>query len=319
MNLKNYKILYQIFNFFMKGQLKHNIPFYKKYGLNKKYFSSISSEDFRKLKSPLNIYDLNDSALEMQNNKEFRSLNMDIQSDLTSWSKNGYVILNNFFTQAEVNTCNEEINKLIKNKTLKFKYRNKIMFAFHHSGLIQKMGTDDRLLKILEIIMGKKVDLFQSINFLEGSQQRTHSDSIHMTTFPYGNLIAVWVALEDITVESGPLHYYPGSHKLPYIMNRDYDNIGTKFKLGTKTYSNYEDCIEKVVIDNKLEKKTFLAKKGDILIWHANLLHGGENVLKKESSRKSMVFHYYSEDSICFHEITQRPTLKRKLTKPKLH
>ena len=165
-------------------------------------------------------------------------------------------------------------------------------------------------MKVLRLLLNKKVDLFQSINFLEGSQQRTHSDSIHMSTFPYGNLIAVWVALEDITLESGPLHYYPGSHKLPYVMNREFDNVGTKFKLGNKTYVDYEDHIEKVVEENRFEKQVFNAKKGDVLIWHANLLHGGEPVLDKKSSRKSMVFHYYSEECICYHEVSQRPTLK---------
>ena len=136
-----------------------------------------------------------------------------------------------------------------------------------------------------------------------------------MTTFPYGNLIAIWIALEDITLESGPLHYYPGSHKLKYVMNRDYGNIGTKYKLGTKSYTDYENHIEEIITKSKLKKEIFRAKKGDVFIWHANLLHGGEKVMNKTSTRKSMVFHYYSKDSICFHEITQRPTLKRKLTK----
>lgn len=58
-----------------------------------------------------------------------------------------------------------------------------------------------------------------------------------------------------------------------------------------------------------LEKKILKAKKGDILIWHANLLHGGEPHIDKTKSRKSMVFHYYNTDCICYHEITQRPAL----------
>ena len=55
----------------------------------------------------------------------------------------------------------------------------------------------------------------------------------------------------------------------------------------------------------------FLAKKGDLLVWHANLLHGGEKVVDQNSTRKSMVLHYYANDTVCFHEITQRPTLKK--------
>lgn len=312
--MRKYKITYQIFNFFFKNQLSYNIPIYKKYGLNKKYFSSISSEDFRGLKSDLNVHDLKDSQTEMPNNLSFKSLEPHLKKSLLSWSKNGYTILDNFFSENEIDACNEEIETLLKNNKVKFRYGNKVMFAFHHSKIIKKMGTDKKLLDLLNIILGKKVELFQSINFLKGSQQRTLSDSIHMITFPYGNLVAIWVALEDVKLESGPLHYYPGSHKLPYVMNRDYGNIGTKYKLGPKSYTDYENHIEEVLVKNKLKKEIFLAKKGDVLVWHANLFHGGEKVIDKAITRKSMVFHYYSKDSICFHEITQRPTLKRKLT-----
>jgi len=74
MNIRQYKFTYQVFNFFKRNQLKHNIALYKKFGLKKKYFSSISSEDFRGLKSPLNIHDLKDSALEMKKTKNFKHL-----------------------------------------------------------------------------------------------------------------------------------------------------------------------------------------------------------------------------------------------------
>ena len=310
MNFRQYKWTYQLFNFFKRDQLKHNIPLYKKYGVNKKYYSSVSSEDFKGIDAPLNIYDVEDSAVEMPKNAQFSALSESLQKSLLTWSKDGYVILPKFFSEEKVDTCNEEITKLIRSKHINFKYSNKLMFAFHQSQFIRSMGEDDRLLKVLNVLLGKEVDLFQSINFLEGSQQRTHSDSIHMTTFPYGNLIAAWVALEDIEEGAGPLHYYPGSHKLPYVMNRDYGNVGSRFKLGDKKYSDYEDHIEGLIQDEKLDKKQFLARKGDVLIWHANLLHGGEPVLSEGSTRKSMVFHYYTRDSICFHEITQRPTLK---------
>lgn len=313
--LRNYKFPYQLFNLFHKSQLQHNMPHYKRYGLDKKYFSSISSEDFKNIEFPLNIYDAKDSSVEMPGDPNFNSLDEDLKPELLSWSENGYVILNKFFSEQEVDSFNKEVESLIENKKVKFKNGDRIMFAIHHSKTFRASGNNKKLLQVLNVLLGKKVELFQSINFLTGSQQRTHSDSIHMTTFPYGNIIAVWVALEDISSDCGPLHYYPGSHKIPYVFNRDYSNVGSKYKLGEKTYTDYEDHIESVVKTHKLKKKIFLAKKGDLLIWHANLLHGGEKVIDENSTRKSMVFHYYANDSICFHEITQRPTLKRKFAK----
>jgi len=183
------------------------------------------------------------------------------------------------------------------------------MFAFRTSENVKKAGKNKQLLSILSYLLGREVVLFQSINFLKGSQQRTHSDSIHMTTYPLGNLIAVWVALEDITETNGPLHYYEGSHKLPYYLNKDYDNEGNQFLLGEKSYAEYEEMIEKKINQNKLQKKVFLAKKGDLLIWHANLFHGGNIQTDISKTRKSMVFHYFGKEVVCYHEISQRPAL----------
>jgi hypothetical protein len=311
--LRRYKLTYKVYNFFKKKQLHHNIKQYKKYGLNKKYYSSISSEDFKNIKSPINIHDAKDSIKEMPKNPDFNSLDKKTKDQLLSWSKDGYVIVKNFFSEQEVDLFNAEVDLLIENKKANFRYLNKIMFAMHDSKIILNSGTNKKLLKILKILLGQEVELFQSINFLTGSQQRTHSDFIHMTTFPFGNLIAVWVALEDITSDCGPLHYYSGSHKLPYVLNREFGNVGTKYKLGEKTYADYENHIETLIEEKKLKKEIFLAKKGDILIWHANLLHGGEAVINKKSSRKSMVFHYYAKEAICFHEVTQRPALKNRV------
>jgi len=309
--LRRFKFSYSLYNFFQKKKLIYNIPLYKKYGLNKKYYSSVSSIDFKGLDNPKNVLDEFDSRDILPKDPLFKKLDSKTQSELLKWSKNGYAILENFFSSEEIDSFNNEVDSLVESKQATWKNNgNKIMFAIHKSAVLHSAGSNKKLISILNLLLGKKVSLFQSINFLKGSQQRSHSDSIHMTTFPYGNLIAVWVALEDITPDCGPLHYYPGSHKLPYIFNEAYSNVGSKYKLGDKHYSVYEDLIEGVIKENDFQKEIFLPKKGDVLIWHANVLHGGEKMTNPDSSRKSMVFHYYTDDAVCFHEITQRPTLK---------
>jgi hypothetical protein len=40
---------------------------------------------------------------------------------------------------------------------------------------------------------------------------------------------------------------------------------------------------------------------------HTNLLHNGEPHKDKNLTSLSMVFHYFNKDSVCYHEITQRP------------
>jgi ectoine hydroxylase-related dioxygenase (phytanoyl-CoA dioxygenase family) len=183
------------------------------------------------------------------------------------------------------------------------------MFSFKKSPLINEVANQKALIDILNFLLGKEVVLFQTINFITGSEQRPHSDSIHMTTYPLGYLIAGWLALEATNNSNGPLIYYPGSHRLPYLLNSDFNQGETPLTIGKKVYSDYEDLIEDQIKLNGFAKKEFYAKKGDLFIWHANLLHGGSPILNKESTRKSMVMHYYAKDVVKYHDITERPSL----------
>ncbi|AZA89174.1 ectoine hydroxylase [Chryseobacterium nakagawai] len=303
--IRHYKLAYMLYNFFKKSKLKHNIPLYKKYGVNKSYFSSISSRDFAHLPQKQRSI----AEQQLTSTAFFKSLSEENKDSALRYDDNGYMILRNFISPETAENINIEIEKLMKNGTLKFHYGGKLMFAIHHSEIIRNIGSDKNLLEFLSVLLDGKAKLFQSINFINGSQQKTHSDSIHMTTFPLGGLLGVWIALEDVDEHNGALHYIPGSHKLPYFLNSDYDNEGTAFKIGKKSYKAYEEFLENKVKELGLKKEVFRAKKGDMLIWHANILHGGEPHTDENRTRKSLVYHFFDENSVCYHEVTQRPAL----------
>ena len=312
--LKKIKLTYTVYNFFHKKQLKHNLAAYKALGMKKRYFSSVSSKDFKGLKT--RIESVNDDENIRQNIKSthlFKRLNEEDQRSLLDFNSQGFATVKHYLSSDNVDKINEEIDLLLKENKVKPNGKNKIMFACNHSKILSATGNDAGLKELLSSLFGNNAILFQSINFFAGSEQHTHSDSIHMTTYPEGGLLAVWFALEDITIENGPLHYYPGSHKLPYYMNGDYQNEGNKWLLGDKSYTEYEKMIEEKIAQHQIKKQVFLAKKGDIFIWHANLFHGGEPHLNKAKTRKSMVFHYFREGDVCYHEITQRPALMNSL------
>lgn len=296
---------YMIYNFFNKKKLQHNIPLYKKYGINKSYFSSISSKDFAHL--PQNKRNFDEQRL--MNTALYKNLSDENKKNTLNFDDNGFLVLRNYLKPETADEINNEIDKLMEDGTIKFRYGGKLMFVIHHSEIIRNIGNDKNLLEFLSVLMDGDAKLFQSINFINGSQQKTHSDSIHMTTFPLGGLLGVWIALEDVDETNGALHYIPGSHKLPYFLNSDYDNEGTAFKIGKKSYVAYEEFLENKVKELGLKKEIFRAKKGDLLIWHANILHGGEPHLDKNKTRKSLVYHYFDEKSVCYHEVTQRPAL----------
>ncbi|OGX91893.1 phytanoyl-CoA dioxygenase family protein [Hymenobacter coccineus] len=306
--VRRLKLSYAVYNIFQRSRLLHNVPVYKRLGLNKRYFSPVSSRDFAHLPVP----DASTGpalAQRLAACPAFGALGAAGQASLLSFDDDGFAVLPGFFSAELVDGINADLAQLIARKQIGLRYGNKFMFAFRQSARIRHAGEASGLRDLISALLGHEAQLFQSINFLRGSEQRTHSDSIHMSTYPLGGLAAAWVALEDITPGNGPLHYYPGSHALPYYLNADYQNEGTAWLIGDKNYAAYERFIEGRVAALGLQKEVFLAKKGDVFIWHANLLHGGDPHRDDAMTRRSMVFHYFSPAHVCYHEITQRPAL----------
>nr|WP_294902561.1 phytanoyl-CoA dioxygenase family protein [uncultured Lacibacter sp.] len=306
--LKDYKPLHWIYNLLHAKQLQHNKDAYKRYNIHKPLYGSISSRDFPDKTSSAWL-DVNDSADVAASKPPFRNFSDDVQQQLLHWSSKGFLHIKHYFSHEQVDEVNNAVDELINQKHLPVTHDNKVMFGYKHSPVIKQMMQDEGLKTLLSFILDKETIPFQTLNFVKGSGQRAHSDSIHMTTYPLGYLIAAWIALEDIHPDSGPLFYYPGSHKLPYLLNDDFENYSTQLKLGNKQYSDYEDMTEEVLAQNQFQPQIFLPKKGDVLIWHANLIHGGMPVVNPALTRKSMVVHYYAKDVIKYHEITERPSL----------
>lgn len=162
------------------------------------------------------------------------------------------------------------------------------------------------LLRCVQLLMERTPAPFQTITSHKGSQQREHSDSIHMTTYPIGYLSACWVAFEDIHPDSGPLVYYPGSHRLPYIFSRDVGIDEDDYRTnGSQGYHDkYEPRIQEILAQHRIQPNYFHAMKGDVLFWHANLLHGGSPRLDLRHSRRAIVNHYFVEGAICYHDLS---------------
>lgn len=161
------------------------------------------------------------------------------------------------------------------------------------------------LVNFTSMVLGRPAIPFQTIASHKGSQQAEHSDSIHMTTYPLGYLAACWVAMEDIHADSGPLVYYPGTHRWPYVFSHNVGISARDFQeRGYAAYSErYEPAIKRQISENTVAPKHFLARKGDVLFWHANLLHGGSARHDMRHSRKALVHHYFAEGCICYHDL----------------
>jgi ectoine hydroxylase-related dioxygenase (phytanoyl-CoA dioxygenase family) len=189
----------------------------------------------------------------------------------------------------------------------------RIQDAHAKSDAIRQISLHPPVLEMLEAVYARKPLPFQTLNFRWGTQQPAHSDTLHFNSSPSGFMCGVWVALEDITESNGPLIYYPGSHLLPELQVHDFkgpDESGLRAwyrwryeaplthpdpEAIKRIFHAYEQHIPRLIEKRKLKPKLGIMKRGRAVLWAANLLHGGSPITDRDSTRYSMVTHYFFE------------------------
>ena len=228
------------------------------------------------------------------------------------WSRDGYVILK-VFDDARLDAAWSAYERayergdihLPQSDSAADPYPGRLMNAHVSIPELQSLQRDPVLLRWLRLLVGRDPIPYQSIVYWKGSQQKAHSDAIHLSSHPHGYMNAAWIPFEDIHPDSGPLEYYPGSHRLPYAMSREVGIKQNEFmRDGDSVYVNkYEPFIERTVAQHGLKAVTTCPKKGEALLWHNNLIHGGAPRRNVKLSRKSVVYHYFSKGAVAYHDL----------------
>lgn len=164
---------------------------------------------------------------------------------------------------------------------------------------VKAIATNPDLLALLTKLYGRRAVPFQTLNFPVGTQQHIHSDSIHFSSVPERFMCGVWLAMEDIHEDAGPLLYCPGSHKWPIATNIAIGRDGWNDR-ATLAQVPYERLWRELVAASGFGEERFAARKGQALIWAANLLHGGSLQTDLTKTRWSQVSHYYFADCIYY-------------------
>lgn len=230
--------------------------------------------------------------------------------------KHGYLYLKNFFTNDEVDQINNLTSSLIlKRKNLNpkiavdinlnkiderrisfskapdnvFKIPFKLNDLYLECSKIREFILQPKLQQKLSRLMGYDPVICNSLSFSHGSQQVLHLDTFYMPPRTFNQMVASWIALEDVNDSNGPLIYYPNSHKIkPYVFS---DNTSIMKPDEYKAFIKY---MNKEIKRKGLKPQRLFVNKGDVFIWHSFLFHGGSEIKNKKLSRKSLVTHYFS-------------------------
>jgi hypothetical protein len=180
-------------------------------------------------------------------------------------------------------------------ESLRTEWPDRIQDAWEHDADVRAIASNPSILALLTKLYGRRAFPFQTLNFPVGTQQAFHTDIVHFSSLPERFMCGVWLAMEDVLPGSGALRYVAGSHRWPIMSNMLLGRRGWQSEL-TSAQDPYQDAFNELMAKNEASEEIFLARKGQALIWTANLLHGGSARTDPALTRWSQVTHYYFED-----------------------
>ena len=230
--------------------------------------------------------------------------------------KKGFLVLDGFVDAQVCDQVVADLEDCLRKGIFRYRFKGqRIEHLFQHSKATRGLWTDPRIIRILSALFDDVALPCQTLNFLHGSQQDVHQDTIHLTPYPAGYMCGVWVALEDIHPDSGPLVVYPGSHRLPRL----YTAVTGMHKVRNDDWSEFGEIftprLQRMLSDAKIEPYYYTPKRGAVLIWHENLAHGGSPRKNDDLTRKSIVSHYFARGGLAFYDAQGLPAILE--TKPR--
>jgi len=242
--------------------------------------------------------------------KELQQANLDpiLTEQMHRYAEDGYLIFDPEIDIEILNAALTGVDPLYNGESRK-------QDAWQTVPAVQHIATAPKVMEMLRLLYRREPVPFQTLNFPIGTQQRTHSDSIHFNSIPQRFMCGVWVALEDVRDDNGPLHYYPGSHKLPFYDLIDMGLKGSEAQtiedVYGSTYKKYEERLEEIIQAHGLKKAILNMPKGKAIIWSANLLHGGETISTPGATRHSQVTHYFFENCVYYTPLRSDATIDK--------
>ncbi len=155
---------------------------------------------------------------------------------------------------------------------------------------VRALATDPATADLVTFLLGRPAVPFQTLSFRRGTEQRAHADAIHFDTLPAGYTCGVWVALEDVGDDQGPLVVHPGSHRVAPSYPEDL-GLAPGDDRGAFDRTGYEDVVARQVAD--LPGRRLAVAQGTAVVWASDLVHGGAPVDRAGATRWSQVTHFF--------------------------
>jgi hypothetical protein len=240
------------------------------------------------------------------------AVSRDEAAQLRGWMADGYVVLPGAVSPELADEINGEIERAWAERDPRFLIelggtyhrlepalraeRAKLIDLYVFSRAAREAVFAPKIRRFLELVFEREILLFQSLSFERGSGQAVHQDTAYVVTSSPLEFAASWIALEDIRPGSGELCYYRGSHRLEEVLFSRGTRNWNRERDGEAANERYLAGLRERSRASGLELEVFRPKKGDALIWSADLAHGGAEIRDPALTRKSLVSHYCPAD-----------------------
>lgn len=213
------------------------------------------------------------------------------QDEIDRYREEGYLHLRGVFHAAEVDELREACTQASLRRELTERgYEERIVFLHplttKHPAF-KAVGADARIVERIAALLGPDIQLQQSK--LATKPPKAGKGAFHwhqdFAYFPHTNtdLLAVFVMLDDSTLENGCLHVAAGSHKLGLL---DHTKDG-RFSGGVSDAARCVDPARVVALEGKA---------GDVTIHHALTLHASFNN-RSGRERRGLIYQYRAADA----------------------
>jgi phytanoyl-CoA hydroxylase len=153
------------------------------------------------------------------------------------------------------------------------------------------------IIRFLDELFGSASELIQSLTFWKSSERSLRQDFSYVHHHSrLGHLAEAWIPLEDTSDQAGPLVYDKGSHLLAENQFYDWNQGGILASRNTdpQTAAGYGQYLDALINRQGWTPSIYLPRRGDLLIWHGALIHGGTPMPMADPARtrRSYVCHY---------------------------
>ena len=162
--------------------------------------------------------------------------------------------------------------------------------------LLPLFSHNERALAVQDFCFGYRTSAYTSLFYETGSQQSLHRDVPYFCTEPEHFFFGMWVALEDVDLDNGPLLIVPGSHRLqsadPHALGAARRRRGLDIPpVCRELWNEYQTSVQERCRQAKLSAGPLQVSAGDTVVWHPLAFHGGTSISDPGRTRMSIVFH----------------------------